>query len=117
MITVYCYDKCSTCQRALRWLEERGVEYEKFDIKTQHPSEKVLRKLHKASGLSLRSFFNTSGLLYCEMKLSEKLPAMSDDEQFSLLATDGMLLKRPLFVSNKAVIPGFKEVAWQEAVE
>ena len=117
MITVYCYDKCSTCQKALKWLDERGVEYEKLDIKTQHPNEKVLRKLHKASGLPLRRFFNTSGMLYREMKLSEKLPTMSDDEQFSLLATDGMLVKRPLLVSNKAVIPGFKEAAWLEAVE
>lgn len=117
MTKVYCYDKCSTCQKALKWLDERGVEYEKIDIKTKHPSETVLRKLHKASGLPLRRFFNTSGLLYREMKLAEKLPAMSDDEQFALLATDGMLVKRPLLVSDKAVIPGFKEVAWQAAVE
>ena len=117
MITVYCYDKCSTCKKALKWLDDNGVAYKKLDIKTQHPGEKILRKLHKASGLPLKKFFNTSGILYREMNLAEKLPTMSEDEQLTLLATDGMLVKRPLLITDRAVIPGFKDNTWQEAVK
>ena len=117
MITVYCYDKCSTCKKALKWLDDNGVVYKKLDIKIQHPDEKLLRKLHKASGLPLKKFFNTSGILYREMNLAEKLPTMSEDEQLALLATDGMLVKRPLLITDKAVIPGFKDSTWQEAVK
>ena len=117
MITVYCYDKCSTCQKALKWLDDNGVAYKKLDIKTQHPDEKLLRSLHKASNLPLKKFFNTSGILYREMKLAEKLPTMSEDEQLALLATEGMLVKRPLLVTDKTVIPGFKDTAWREAVK
>ena len=116
MIKVYCYDRCSTCKKALAWLEAKGVEYQKIDIKGEHPDEKTLRALHKKSGLPLKKFFNTSGILYREQKLSEKLPTMTEDEQFKLLASDGMLVKRPLLVCDDAVIPGFKEEMWREVL-
>ncbi|MBP5328558.1 MAG: arsenate reductase family protein [Spirochaetaceae bacterium] len=113
MTKVYCYDRCSTCKKALAWLDANGVQYEKIDIKADHPNEAALRELHKKSGLPLKKFFNTSGILYREQKLSEKLPSMSEDEQFKLLASDGMLVKRPLLVCDSAVIPGFKESDWR----
>jgi arsenate reductase len=116
MIKVYCYDKCTTCKKALAWLDANKIQYEKIDIKADHPDEATLRKLHKKSGLTLKRFFNTSGILYREQKLSEKLPTMTEDEQFKLLASDGMLVKRPLLVYDDTVIPGFKEDAWREAV-
>ena len=112
MTKVYCYDRCSTCKKALAWLDANGVAYEKIDIKDDHPDEATLRELHKKSGLPLKRFFNTSGLLYRDMQLSVKLPAMSEDEQFKLLASDGMLVKRPLLVTDGSVLPGFKEVEW-----
>lgn len=114
MIKVYCYDRCSTCRKALVWLDSNNINYEKIDIKGQHPDEATLRELHKKSGVPLKRFFNTSGILYREMQLSSKLPVMSEDEQFALLATDGMLVKRPLLVTDDAVIPGFKEVDWKK---
>ncbi len=113
MIQVYCYSKCTTCKKALKWLDDNKVNYELIDIKGNHPDEKTLRKLHKKSGLPLRRFFNTSGLIYREMELSKKLPDMSEDEMFKLLATDGMLVKRPLLVSDDKVYPGFKEEEWK----
>jgi arsenate reductase len=116
MTKVYCYDKCTTCKKALAWLDANKIQYEKIDIKADHPDEATLRKLHKKSGLTLKRFFNTSGILYREQKLSEKLPTMTEDEQFKLLASDGMLVKRPLLVCDDTVIPGFKEDAWLEAV-
>ena len=116
MTKVYCYDKCTTCKKALAWLDANKIQYEKIDIKADHPDEATLRKFHKKSGLPLKKFFNTSGILYREQNLSEKLPSMSDDEQFKLLASDGMLVKRPLLVCDDAVIPGFKEDSWREAV-
>lgn len=88
----------------------------KIDIKSQHPDEATLRELHKKSGLPLKRFFNTSGILYREMQLASKLPDMSEDEQFTLLATDGMLVKRPLLVTDTAVLPGFKEEDWKKAI-
>ena len=112
MTKVYCYERCSTCKKALAWLDSRNIVYEKLDIKSQHPDESTLRELHKKSGLPLKKFFNTSGILYREMQLSSKLPSMSEDEQFKLLASDGMLVKRPLLVTDNAVIPGFKEESW-----
>lgn len=117
MIKVYCYDRCSTCQKALAWLDSNSIKYEKIDIKTQHPDEATLRELHKKSGLPLKRFFNTSGILYREMQLSTKLQTMSENEQFALLATDGMLVKRPLLVTDDAVLPGFREAEWKEAVK
>ena len=116
MIKVYCYDRCSTCKKALAWLDENNVKYEKIDIKSQHPDEATLRELHKKSGLPLKRFFNTSGILYREMQLSVKLPDMSEDEQFKLLASDGMMVKRPLLVTDDAVIPGFRDAEWKKAL-
>ncbi len=116
MMKVYCYDRCTTCQKALKWLEANGVLFEKIDIKSNHPDEAALRELHKRSGLPLKKFFNTSGMLYRDMKLSEKLPSMSEDEQFKLLASDGMLVKRPLLVTDSTVLVGFKEPEWHDAL-
>lgn len=114
MLKVYCYSKCTTCKKALKWLDEHGVAYELLDIKTDHPDEDALRKYHAMSGLPLKRFFNTSGQIYRDMELSKKLPAMSDDEQFALLATDGMIVKRPLLVGADFVLTGFKEAEWEE---
>lgn len=110
---VYCYSKCTTCKKALKWLDDNKIEYELIDIKVDHPDEKTLRKLHKISGLPLRRFFNTSGLIYREMELSKKLPDMSEDEMFKLLASDGMIVKRPLLVADDKVLVGFKEEEWK----
>ena len=114
MLKVYCYSKCTTCKKALKWLDEHGVAYELLDIKTDHPDEDALRKYHAMSGLPLKRFFNTSGQIYRDMELSKKLSAMSDDEQFALLATDGMIVKRPLLVGADFVLTGFKEAEWEE---
>ena len=111
---VYCYSRCSTCKKALQWLDDHKVAYELIDIKTDHPDEDALRKYYAMSGLPLKRFFNTSGIPYREMQLSEKLPAMSEDEQLALLATNGMLVKRPLVVGEDFVLTGFKEPEWKE---
>ncbi len=116
-IKVYCYDSSSTCKKALSWLEANNVKYEKIDIKTNHPDEITLQELYKKSGLPLKKFFNTSGILYREQKLSEKLPSMTEQEKLKLLASDGMLVKRPLLVCADTVIPGFKEKEWREALK
>ena len=112
MVKVYCYSKCSTCKKALKWLEENGVEHEVIDIKTDNPDEEALRRYHEMSGLPLKRFFNTSGMQYRELELAKKLPAMSEDEQFALLATDGMLVKRPLLIGEDYVLTGFREPDW-----
>ena len=112
--TVLCYAKCSTCQKALKWLEEKGIAYEGRPIREENPTADELRVWQEKSGLPLKRFFNTSGLLYKEMGLKEKLSSMSVEEQLALLATDGMLVKRPILVSDKGVCPGFKEGAWEE---
>lgn len=116
MTKVYCYTRCTTCKKALKWLEDNKIDHTVIDIKGDHPDEKTLRELHKKSGLPLKRFFNTSGQLYREMELSRKLPDMSEDEMFKILASDGMLVKRPLLVTEKMVIPGFKEELWKEAL-
>ena len=116
MIKVYCYSKCSTCKKALKWLDEKGIFYESIDIKENHPDEETLRSYYKKSGLPLKKFFNTSGMFYREMKLTEKLPLMSEDEQMKLLASDGMLVKRPLLVTGDVVLTGFREAEWEEAL-
>ena len=103
---IYCYSRCSTCKKALAWLDERGIKYELLDIKEQHPGEEELKSYHRLSGLPLKKFFNTSGMIYREMELSKKLPTMSEDEQYALLATDGMLVKRPLVVGDDFVLTG-----------
>ncbi len=112
MVTVYCYEKCTTCKKALNWLKERGIEAAVIDIKADHPDEETLRALYQKSGLPLKRFFNTSGQLYRAMELSKKLPEMSDEEMLRILSSDGMLVKRPLLVTEKAVVPGFKEETW-----
>ena len=114
---IYCYDRCTTCKKALSWLDAKGINYEKIDIKSQHPDEATLREWHKKSGLPLRKFFNTSGILYREMELSKKLPTMSEDEQFRLLAGDGMMVKRPILITDSAVLVGFKESEWEKAAK
>lgn len=116
MIQVYCYSRCTTCKKALKWLDDNKIQYELIDIKENHPDEKTLRSLHKKSGLPLRRFFNTSGLIYREMELSKKLPDMSEDDMFKLLASDGMIVKRPLLVSDDKVLVGFKEDEWKSLV-
>lgn len=110
------YPKCSTCQKAKKWLDGRGVAYTDRHIVEDNPTADELRAWHERSGLPLKRFFNTSGMLYREMELSKKLPTMTDDEQYALLATNGMLVKRPLLVTDAAVIPGFKESTWEEAL-
>lgn len=114
--TVLCYDRCSTCKKALKWLEEQGVDYTKRPIKEENPGKEKLREWYEKSGLPLKRFFNTSGNLYKELKLKDKLPDMSEEEQLALLATDGMLVKRPLLVSDEVVCPGFKESEWMKCV-
>ena len=114
MITVYCYSRCTTCRKALKWLDEKGIAYRLMDIKADHPDEETLRRYHAASGLPLKRFFNTSGIPYRELGLAGKLPEMSEDEQFALLASDGMLVKRPLVVGEGIVLTGFKENEWAE---
>ncbi|MBQ9562258.1 MAG: arsenate reductase family protein [Lachnospiraceae bacterium] len=114
MIRVYCYSRCTTCKKALKWLDEKGIGYTLTDIKADHPGEAELREYYKKSGLPLKRFFNTSGIPYRELGLSQKLAEMSEDEQFALLATDGMLVKRPLVVGEDFVLTGFKEAEWAE---
>ena len=110
------YPKCSTCQKAKKWLIEHQQEFEGRDIKEQNPTADELKEWHEKSGLPLKRFFNTSGILYKEMNLKEKLPGMSEEEQFRLLASDGMLVKRPLLVTEKTVLVGFKEKEWEETL-
>lgn len=112
MLKVICYPKCTTCQKACKWLDEHGVAYEYRHIKEENPSADELRLWHAASGLPLRKFFNTSGLLYKSMALKEKLPAMTEEEMVQLLASDGMLVKRPLLIGEDFVLVGFKEAEW-----
>ena len=114
MITVYCYSRCTTCKKALKWLDDNRIEHEVIDIKENHPDEETLRSYYAKSGLPLKRFWNTSGIPYREMGLAKKLPEMSEDEQVALLATDGMLVKRPLLVSDDFVLTGFKEPEWTE---
>ena len=109
-----CYAKCSTCQKAKKWLDENGVKYHERPIKEQNPTIEELKSWHQRSGLPIKKFFNTSGLLYKDMKLKDKLPKMSEEEQYALLATDGMLVKRPMIVGDDFVLAGFKETEWAE---
>ena len=108
-----CYPKCSTCQKARKWLEAKGIAFEERHIKENNPTVEELGKWQKKSGLPLKKFFNTSGLLYKDMKLSMKLPTMSEEEQLALLATDGMLVKRPILSGDDFVLVGFKEADWE----
>ena len=107
------YPKCSTCKKAQAWLAEHGIEASFRDIKENNPSEDELRRWHAMSGLPLKRFFNTSGIQYRALNLKDRLPNMSEDEQFALLASDGMLVKRPLLVGEESDCPGFKAEAWE----
>ena len=113
MIRFICYPKCTTCQKAKKWLDDRKKEYTLRDIKEDNPTLAELTAWYKASGLPLKKFFNTSGLLYKSMGLKNKIPAMSEEEQLKLLATDGMLVKRPIAVGEDFVLVGFKESDWE----
>ncbi len=112
-----CYPKCSTCQKAKKWLEEHNINYTERNIAENNPSYEELKEWHARSGLPLKRFFNTSGRLYKEMKLKDKLPTMSEDEQLKLLATNGMLVKRPLLIDENTVFVGFKEAEWRSLIE
>ena len=116
MIKFICYPKCTTCQKAKKWLDDNKIDYELRDIKENNPSLEELTTWYNMSGLPLKKFFNTSGLLYKSMELKDKLPTMSEDEQLKLLATEGMLVKRPLVIGNDFVLVGFKESEWSEIV-
>ena len=111
-----CYPKCSTCQRAQKWLDENGVQYTLRDIKADNPSYEELAEWHERSALPLKKLFNTSGLLYKSMGLKDKLPAMSEDVMLRLLASDGMLVKRPLLISDGFVLVGFKQTEWESKI-
>ncbi len=110
---VYEYPKCTTCQKAMAFLKKHQIDVDQKHIKEDHPSQEVIEAAWKKSGLPLKRFFNTSGMLYRELKLSEKLKQMSEAEQLALLASDGMLVKRPLLISDQGVLVGFKESEWQ----
>lgn len=110
------YPKCTTCQKAKKWLKEHHVEFEDRHIKEENPSALELKEWHGRSGLPLKRFFNTSGMVYKDLNLKERIPQMSEDEQYEILATDGMLVKRPLVIGEDFVLVGFKEKEWEEAL-
>lgn len=110
------YPKCTTCQKAKKWLESNGVAFEERHIKENNPTVEELKEWHKRSGLPLKKFFNTSGLLYKELKLKERLSSMSEDEQYKLLASDGMIVKRPILIGDSFVLIGFNEAEWKSAL-
>lgn len=112
MLKFICYPKCTTCQRAKKWLDDNKIEYELRDIKLDNPTLEELNEWYNKSGLPIKKFFNTSGLLYKSLDLKNKLPEMSEDEMLKLLATDGMLVKRPLVIGSDFVLVGFKEIEW-----
>ena len=113
MIKFVCYPKCTTCQKAKKWLDDNNIPYEMRDIKLQNPSLSELKEWHQKSSLPLKKFFNTSGLLYKSLSLKDKLPQMTEEEMLSLLATDGMLVKRPILIGDDFVLVGFKEAEWE----
>ncbi len=112
-----CYPRCSTCKKAQNWLDEHKIKYTYRHIAEENPSYEELKEWYEKSGLPLRRFFNTSGMLYRDMQLKDKLPEMTDEEQLKLLATNGMLVKRPLIVKGNAVLVGFKEADWEEKLK
>ena len=114
MLKFICYPKCTTCQKAKKWLDDNKIEYEMRDIKLDNPTLDELTRWYRESGLPLKKFFNTSGLLYKSMDLKNKIPKMTDDEMLELLSTDGMLVKRPLLVGDGLVLVGFKEAEWSK---
>lgn len=108
------YPKCSTCQKAKKWLNEKGVEFEERNIKDENPTKEEVKAWHEKSGMPLKKFFNTSGMIYREMQLKDKLADMTEEEQYELLAADGMLVKRPILVTDTAVVTGFREKEWEK---
>lgn len=114
MLKFICYPKCTTCQKARKWLDDNGIKYEFRDIKLDNPTLDELTGWYKKSGLPLKKFFNTSGLLYKSLDLKNKLPTMTEDEVLKLLASDGMLVKRPLLIGDGFVLVGFKEAEWEK---
>ncbi len=114
---VLVYRKCSTCQKALKWLEDNQIEFEERPIKEENPTFEELKEWYQMSGLPLKKFFNTSGLIYKDLGLKDKLPTMSEEEQLKLLATDGMLVKRPLVIGEDFVLTGFREKEWEERLK
>lgn len=114
---ILCYERCSTCKKALKWLDDNNISYEVRPIKEQNPTKEELQEWYQKSGLPLKKFFNTSGSLYKELNLKDKLQTMNEDEQLTLLATDGMLVKRPLVVAQKGILTGFKEEAWADLLK
>ncbi|WP_324823003.1 arsenate reductase family protein [Sinanaerobacter sp. ZZT-01] len=112
-----CYPKCTTCLKAKKWLKENGISYQFRDIKLQNPNQSEMSAFYKMSGLPLKKFFNTSGKLYKELALKDKLPNMSEEEQLQLLASDGMLVKRPILLGNEKILIGFKEADWTSALK
>ena len=112
-----CYKKCSTCQKAKKWLEENGISSEERPIKEENPTKEEVKQWHEMSGLPLKRFFNTSGNVYKSLSLKDKLPTMTEEEQYELLATDGMLVKRPLLIGEDFVLVGFKEAEWEEKLK
>lgn len=116
MIKFICYPKCTTCQKAKKWLDDNKINYDFRDIKLDKPTLNELTEWHKKSGLPLKKFFNTSGLLYKSLDLKNKLPTMSEDEMLKLLSNDGMLVKRPLLIGNDFVLIGFKENEWNDKI-
>lgn len=116
-MTFLCYPKCTTCQKARKWLDENRIAYAFRDIKTENPSYDELAAWHERSGLPLKKFFNTSGLLYKSMGLKDKLPGMSGEETLRLLSTDGMLVKRPLLIGDDFVLVGFREAEWESRLK
>ncbi len=117
MITFICYPKCTTCQKAKAWLDENNIPYQFRDIKEFNPTLEELKAWHKTSNLPLKRFFNTSGLLYKSLLLKEKLPNMTTDEQYTLLASDGMLVKRPILIDDNSVLVGFKLDEWKNKLK
>lgn len=117
MITIVHYPKCSTCKKAVKYLKDNNVKFESRDIKEDNPSAEELKKWHKISGLPLKKFFNTSGLKYKELGLKDKLASMSEEEQYQLLASDGMLVKRPILVGDDFVLVAFKEDQWSDKLK
>ena len=115
MLKFICYPKCTTCQKAKKWLDDNKIEYELRDIKFNNPTLEELAKWYNKSGLPIKKFFNTSGLLYKTLDLKNKLPDMTEDDMLKLLATDGMLVKRPLLIGDDYVLVGFKESEWDKA--
>lgn len=117
MVKFICYPKCTTCKKAEKWLQENGIEYEVRNIKEDNPSADELTKWYKLSGLPIKKFFNTSGMLYRSMGLKDKLDSMSENEQIDLLSTDGMLVKRPIAIKGNKVVVGFKQAEWEENIK